>query len=840
MSGSPSSSSIRLTKGSGTRLQYVGPDAQGNYVPLDLDRNALADGDLPDTYEERQPDGLVLCYGCEPPSSSSSSSSGSSSSDTSSSGPPRSIEYVLCDGGGGSGSSSEASTSSGSSSAPPPSSSSSSSSESCDVPLELGYVRNLLPSNYAMPFFGNPIDAIGATGRAEQPMLCTIDQEVFCEPCQPISMLSNPAEDLIVPRYPVAAVDAAAQHVQSLCQGFRLATHEVGMNAGAVRGTVGVNLNNGNLVVTFCLPGGGPADPPIRFYYNSHCLGSDSGYGFGWTGLYRQWVEQMQGSSSSPSSGGDRIWLTRITNPAGRSWHLDRDDIDGRILAINGPFGTQTAFAYDNDDQLVSVTDSGGRTSYFEIDDNGLLVSVTSPAGFKTRFEYDDEYLLTRWINPEGNVTAFGYDPCCRITTITTPEAEVTRYTYLDSAPPRRIVTDARNHATTITQDGYGNAAVVEMPESITVTYTWDSMQRLQGYVDGRGNPTTFTYASMADHSRRITAAQQPIGTLTLAYDAPTARLVSITDQNANVTTLAWDILAPDMTPGIVDSITDARSKNYTLSYNDAGQIESITDPLAHTTTYTFDGRARRQAVTNAESETTTFSYSGHNQAASMTDPTGATSFFTRDQDNRVLTITDPNTHSTWFEYDNNGRLTASENALFKKWRQTYDRDGRLSSETDPEGNTQQFRYDPASNVVATVSPRGHTTTHTYDDANRMIGVENPLSNRTTYTYDAADNRTSIRNALNEVTSFSFDANNRLATQTTQLGFVTAYAYDPVGNQIEVTDPLLHITTSTYDAGYNLTATTNAENETHTYYLRRRKSADRRDGPVGADHHLNV
>ncbi len=644
-------------------------------------------------------------------------------------------------------------------------------------------------------------------------MLCTIDQEVFCEPCQPIAALGDPAADLVGPAYALDALNYAAQHVQAFCQGYRLRPQEMGNNCGAVAGTSGVNLRNGNLVVSFCLPGSGPADPPIRFFYNSQSI-DDSEYGFGWTGLYRQWIE-MAGSSSSSSA--DRTWLTSLYNPAGKAWRIERDPADGRVVSITDPFKKKTQFDYNASDRLTKVTDSGGRATTFVINNDGQLEKITSPANGVTLLSYDAENLLVGWTNQAGHKTAFAYDDCMRLKTITTPENETTRYRYIEDDPIQRVVTNALNIPTTITLDDHGNAHVINEPEDITTTYTWDSMQRLDSFVDGRDKTTTFKYDEMDDFSKRIEVIDRPIGALTFTYDTTKSRLTSITDPNGNTTALAWDELETDHYPGVVTTLTNADSKDYVLDYNESGQVKSLTDPLTHTTTWDFDTRGRRLAVTNAESETTTFAYDSKNRVNAVTDPTDETTHLIRDDENRVESVTDPNTNSTWFKYDGNGRLTSTENALYKKWTRKYDKNGRLESESDPLDNTTTYTYDAAGNTTEIKNPKGLVTTNAYDDVNRLESTTNPDLKTSTFTYDKADNQVAITNALGKKWTYTYDSNNRLETRKDPLLHLSTFTYDDVGNQTSITNPLSETTTTVYDDLNRVEAVIDALDHRTTY-----------------------
>ena len=277
---------------------------------------------------------------------------------------------------------------------------------------ELGYVRNILPRNHSVPFFGVPVDAAGAEGRANQPMLCTIDQEVFCGPVQPGGTFNRSAAQAS-PMYSAAGqangLDRAFRHVQSNTLGYRLRSIEMGNNCGVAAGTASVNVHNGNLVLSYSLPCGGPADPPLRLFYNSLAFDAEeqSPYGQGWSGLYFQWVEDTD--DTDPNGDRVRCYLTEMISPAGIVWQIERDWTDGKVLSLTTPDNRTVTYSYTNN-LLTSITDANGRTTSFGTNASGLLSSITGPDGRSVTFEYDQNGQLTEWRNGEGDFTTFSYD----------------------------------------------------------------------------------------------------------------------------------------------------------------------------------------------------------------------------------------------------------------------------------------------------------------------------------------------------------------------------------------------------------------------------------------------
>jgi YD repeat-containing protein len=649
---------VDLIKGSAMALRYQGSGTPGPYVPETLDRNSLTK-EVDGGWSERQPDGLVLWYcpveSLGPPgggvdtnisfSASSSGSGGSGGSGGSSSGSGSGSGSGSSSSGGESSSSGSSSSSSSSSSSTPSSSSSGSGSSSCapcDLEVGLGYQRGLLPVNYVVPFLGTPINNLGADSQAAQPMLCTIEQEVFCEPCQPVANTYNAGSALASPTYAASgspnALDRVFELVQRLAQGFAPRVQDMGNDCGTVVGTCGVNLFNGNLIVTLRTPAGGPSDPPIRFFYNSQST-ADGEYGFGWSGLYQQWIQ-----SAEPCCILAR--LCRIQNPAGKQWTINRDTSDhqGRVLEIIDALDEKriTTLAYDGSHKLLSVVDPAGRETGFTVDAAGDLVEVRHADGTATVFEYDENHLLRRWINPEGDCVTFTYQEDTRLSTIEVPDDGITTFLY-DDESQQRTITDSLGNITTITLDGGANIHIIEQPEDRVVTYTWDSTQRLLSVAekpDTAVYTTYFGYEEMDDHSRSLSSIDRPIGGLSIDYDAAKKRVLTV-QQSSATTTLTWEDYSggPLGIPGKLSRLTDATGEPFDYTYTANGQLETLTDPLDHVMTWAHDLQGRRSSVQNPMGERTTFTYNDNSQVQTVVNAESEVSTYDRDQLNRLVTM---------------------------------------------------------------------------------------------------------------------------------------------------------------------------------------------------------
>ncbi len=176
-----------------------------------------------------------------------------------------------------------------------------------------------------------------AEGWARQPPLCKLDLEGWCDPWQPTAGPNQP-RSLAAPRFApnggVNALDRAQQVVHDLLRWFNLQSADCGSNSGLVAGTGQVNLTNGNLVVSLRTPAGDVSDPPVFFYYNSFSQ-QENGYGYGWTGLYRQEIQEVQG--------GFPLLLMELRGAADSNenplrWQIVREGGCGRVQQIVDPF----------------------------------------------------------------------------------------------------------------------------------------------------------------------------------------------------------------------------------------------------------------------------------------------------------------------------------------------------------------------------------------------------------------------------------------------------------------------------------------------------------------------
>lgn len=286
-----------------------------------------------------------------------------------------------------------------------------------------------------------------------------------------------------------------------------------------------------------------------------------------------------------------------------------------------------------------------------------------------------------------------------------------------------------------------------------------------------------------------------------------TGQLVSETDRNGYVTTLAYD------GSGRLATVTDPAGRTLTFGYSgSSNHVSTVTDPLGRTFSYTYDGVGDLSSAIDPLGRTWTFTYDPGHLLLTMTDPRGGTVTNVYDGSGRVVSQTDPAGLKTTWAYtgDNSSAAGGTTTMTDPHGNQTAYAyiDLELMALTrgagTPDAATTSYTYDPATLGQATVTdPNGNVTTRTFDGNGNLASTTDPLGNTTFYSYDSLDDLTSQQSPAGETTSYAYDGSGNLLTVTDPMGNVTTYAYDDAshpGDVTSVTDQDGRVTTYTYDS----------------------------------------
>ena len=149
--------------------------------------------------------------------------------------------------------------------------------------------------------------------------------------------------------------------------------------------------------------------------------------------------------------------LTNYTDLAGNAFINAYSPLDDKLTGVTGP-GVSEAYTYDSFLRRHSFTDGTGTTT-FNYDERDRMVGQSGPAGTLT----------------------FGYLPSGQVNTVESSNTNGNNLTYeYDSLNRPATILDG-NKTTTINYDQVSNLAVINMPNGVAVTQTYDSLNRMTG-----------------------------------------------------------------------------------------------------------------------------------------------------------------------------------------------------------------------------------------------------------------------------------------------------------------------------------------------------------------------
>lgn len=317
--------------------------------------------------------------------------------------------------------------------------------------------------------------------------------------------------------------------------------------------------------------------------------------------------------------------------------------------------------------------------------------------------------------------------------------------------------------------------------------YDFNSSGLLLTEKDRNDRTTTYTYGI----NNRLEQITDSYGrSMTIAYNATTGLVSTVTDSDNRVTTYNFDsstgrLLSyvggePD---GVVGSGTYPVQKEFTYDAEGRITFEKTRENgvVKQNTEYVYDSRGRMtQEVHHDETV-------GTSEAAWDLDPVEATAGVVDGSDATAATLTNPAGLMSFTSLRSQTMDIATSHVLGKE----YDWAGHLTRWTDSYGSTTQtteYEYDPETHLLIketlpTVTlAGGGTQTLEYD-----------------YQYDSNGNltqRKTVSNAYAPGTepteSWTYDSTfSQPLTYTDARGYVTVYVQDTYGNITKVYDPLL-------------------------------------------------
>jgi RHS repeat-associated protein len=551
-------------------------------------------------------------------------------------------------------------------------------------------------------------------------------------------------------------------------------------------------------------PPGGYYDDPVEASYGTR---STNGYAGDPVNTASGNLVHAEEDLSFPPAAGDLTWartynsLDATVGPLGPGWHAN---LDQRVAEDQATLGV-TVFAGDGRQARFVRTGPNVYTRPEEL--HADLVKLTNGT-FELR--HDD-----------GHVDAF--DANGRLSRRTAWDGQHVDLTYGGAGATLATATSsATGRSLTFTYTS-GRLTRVDADDGRSVTYSYTGGD-LTSVTAADGGVTH--YAVDADH--RITAITDPDGkTLLTSTYATDGKVATQTTPSGDTVTFAYvastrtttvrHVAASSVTKYVHDphrrvlSITDARGKVLSKTYDGAGNLASVTDRRGAGVSQTFDAHGNLLSRMEPGGVVVSFTYDSLDRMATSTDGEGNVTTVTYSGANRIpSTVVDGNGRTTTLSVTG-GLLTSTADADGVVLTYGYDARRNLTSVTDAAGKVTAYAYDAAGNPLTTTSPLGHVTTFGWDAMRRPTSLADAAGGQVTMTYSAAGRLASRSEATGNpapnataTTTFAYDSAGRLSSSTDGAGAVSTFGYDADGNLLAVHRPgNLPATTADWTATYD-------------------------------------
>lgn len=334
----------------------------------------------------------------------------------------------------------------------------------------------------------------------------------------------------------------------------------------------------------------------------------------------------------------DKLDPARIQDRAGRQTVLEYDSL-GQLKRRVDPLGRATLFQWCQCGDMKSLTDPRGRTTTWHTDVQGRLVGKQYGDGTQINYLYEPASgRLSQVIDEQGQVKQFTYhhdNLLAAVTYLNTAVATPSVSYLYDTNYPRLV---ALTDGTGTTTYGYypiaaspslgaGQLASVAGPlPNDTLTYEYDELgRRVATALNGVVSRVSF------DAAGRVVNETNALGSFQDTYDGGSARLVSETFPNGQVSTRGYGNELGDFAlEGITNQIGSAPVSQFLYKrdiLNDRilawSQQTGARGPDIYTLTYDAADQLLSAAVTNSGVLVNSFGYSYDPSGNRLTEQVG-------------------------------------------------------------------------------------------------------------------------------------------------------------------------------------------------------------------------
>lgn len=491
---------------------------------------------------------------------------------------------------------------------------------------------------------------------------------------------------------------------------------------------------------------------------------------------------------------------------------LFEHDPRGNVVRVTEPNGGVRELEYDAESNLTRVTEPNGDTWRMGYDVFGDCTSRRDPLGFETRMAYDDRRLPTARFHANGTATRYAHDGSGALSELVNADGERVAYEWLLGNLRRITFANGATREYRYDREAFLVESIDENGEVLKATrspdglptalvgadgraqrFTYDAMNRLIAYEDGRGDKTLFerdlrgqivkvTYPDgveatfQMDARGRMVAAKNDAVELTYDLDGgdQLVREVQVVDGVRHVVEHAYDRMRDRVrirtSLGHEHAIERDRLGRPIASVLDrVDRVEQAMDPL--------DREVERRLPGGAVLHTT-YALDGLPVRRYLVGPGAAAGARRAGEPDWIGPLPVPAAVDKAYVY------SPGLTRLIKRWDATlgdvayaYDPVDRLLAASRGGRAAEEFTYDPAGNVFE----RGGT---------RQYRAGNRLESRdgTAYLWDA-DGRLVERtergtDGAPRTWQYRYNGAGLLAQVTAPDGRVITFAYDPFARRM--------------------------------------------------------
>ncbi len=464
-----------------------------------------------------------------------------------------------------------------------------------------------------------------------------------------------------------------------------------------------------------------------------------------------------QGSSSMPS-------LTIKVLPDGSQWYeqYQTDQWGNRTNIIistwtqpDGSVGTRTnsyVYADNGQDLLATIRADGVTSASYGYNSNHQVLFQTNALGEVTRSTYNSNEQRTSTRLPSGFVTTNIYGT--------------------DGFIAQQIAIGFSTNSFT-----YTNGLVYTHTDErgLTVTNTWDALQRL-------------------------TKVSYPDGT-SISYSYKNLDLAKVVDRLGHTTSYGYNAIRQQ----IVE--TNTLNGVTRFGYCDCGALKSITNALGNVTHFNYDNQGNLINVIYPDGYSLTNQYNLIRQLTQRGDSSGAVLNFSYNQQGFPITISNAFGQLAAYGYDINDRQTNVIDANNVSVSTTFDNLGRPLTRSYPDSGNEKFGYTlNVSGPTSYTNQNRQATIYSYDALNRKISEAYPGVTTNQFAYNGAGDLLTLTDGRHQVTTWYLDIFGRVTSKVDALNHTMFnYAYNANGWLTNRWTPEKGNTFYTFDAAGNVT-----------------------------------